>query len=77
MSAFRVEFDTDNAAFGDENDPADVRAMVRAAEIVRILDDVSARIADGALSDVLRDVNGNVVGYFNVEARQKLGRSPR
>lgn len=53
---FKLEFDTDNDAFG--NDPSN-----ETASILRELADV---IASGHRSGVARDRNGNTVGTFEL-----------
>jgi hypothetical protein len=53
----RVEFDTDNAAFGNGD---------LATEAARLLRDAAERIEQGATTGALRDLNGNKVGYFEV-----------
>lgn len=55
---FKCEIKTDNAAF--ERDPG--------AEIVRILRLVEASIENGHTSAFLFDVNGNIVGAWELEA---------
>ena len=56
---FTLTIDCDNAAFGE-------MLHERAAEIRRILNDVSERLASDeyTISGKLRDVNGNTVGRF-------------
>ncbi len=56
---FKLEFDCNNAAF--EKDAPDI-------EIARILRDVRKQVETGALSGVVRDFNGNTVGFFDLKA---------
>jgi hypothetical protein len=53
MSKFRIEIDTDNAAFSDGG---------RNAELARILSHVITRLNGGWSAGICRDVNGNRVG---------------
>lgn len=55
--AFRLNFDTGNAAF-DEDD--------RAAEVARILRAAATAIERGSRDGVLHDINGNRVGSFKL-----------
>jgi hypothetical protein len=58
--SFKLEFETDNAAF-EEGDCPEV-------EIVRILRDVAATVADldGTKSGNVVDSNGNTVGSWSL-----------
>lgn len=58
MSLFRLEIQTDNAAFGDTHDE-------RNAELAKILRDTAKRLEQGAGAGVIRDTNGNRVGMFS------------
>lgn len=59
MATFSLEFNTDNAAFGDDD-------AEHGAEVARILRDIAARCEDGPpIVGVIRDVNGNRVGMFH------------
>lgn len=60
MSTFKLELDTDGAAFQD----------AAPGELVRILGVVAQQLEDGKLSNVLRDVNGNLCGYYRTDANQ-------
>lgn len=51
---FSLNMDTDNAAFADD----------RAAEVARILRQVTRKIAAGNTAGILKDINGNRVGAF-------------
>lgn len=53
---FRLEIETDNAAF--EEDPS--------AEVARILAVAAVRIKGGYTAGELRDINGNFVGRFDL-----------
>ena len=55
--AFRIEFDTDSAAFDDGLD---------AEESARILRDVARKLSDGQTSGRVRDANGNGVGTWKL-----------
>lgn len=53
MAKFRVEINTDNAAFGDNPE----------LELSRILGELADTVAENPLEVIsLRDVNGNTVG---------------
>lgn len=54
MSTFRVEIETDSAAFDDDG---------AGHEVARILRKLAERIENGHTSAILRDVNGNRVGF--------------
>jgi hypothetical protein len=64
---FSLSFDTDNAAFGlnDDNEPT----AACAREIARILAAVAKRIAHGDTEGRIMDVNGNTIGSFRLEDR--------
>lgn len=54
--AFKLEFSTTNAAFVEGTD-----------EIQRILKDVASRLYwDGKKEGVIRDINGNTIGHFEL-----------
>ncbi|USN14482.1 hypothetical protein PAPPERLAPAPP_01130 [Brevundimonas phage vB_BpoS-Papperlapapp] len=56
---FKLEIDTGNAAFDDDAKPG---------ELARILRDLADKIENGADMGAVRDVNGNRVGRFDVNA---------
>lgn len=58
---FELKFDTDNAAFDDGAD---------SAEIARILSEVSQRVEQGWLSSLIMDANGNVIGSWSYVKRE-------
>ena len=59
---FVVEFNTDNAAFGnDRGDPA------WGQEVARILREVVDKIERDYTIGTIRDLNGNTVGRFGVQ----------
>ena len=60
---FRLTFDTDNSAFGD--DPK--------AESARILLSVINDLSLGKLHGTLRDFNGNSVGMWELLSEDKVG----
>ena len=53
----KIEFDTDNAAFNDQDDPG--------LEIRRILLAISFDITDVNTSGPVRDSNGNTIGAWS------------
>lgn len=53
---FELKLDCENAAFED-----DMRG-----EIATILREIATKVEHGALGDVVRDANGNRVGYFEL-----------
>ena len=53
---FKLEFKTDNAAFEDLE-----------YAVAEILDEVKAKVANGARSGIALDYNGNRVGEWSVE----------
>ena len=55
MASFRVQFDTNNAAF-DGPDATD--------EIERVLRRVGAKVATGEREGVVQDTNGNTIGKW-------------
>ncbi len=55
---FKLEFETDNAAFGET--PLEQRP-----EIIRILTDIVTRVARGDVDGTVRDVNGNRIGSWS------------
>ncbi|UTC28625.1 hypothetical protein MARCHEWKA_01120 [Brevundimonas phage vB_BpoS-Marchewka] len=56
---FKLEIDTGNAAFDEGDKPY---------EIARILRDLAQKIENGADEGSVRDLNGNKVGHYNVNA---------
>lgn len=56
MSQFKVEFDTDNAAFADDDGPTEVAVILRHI----------ANVVESGTRDegVVRDVFGNTVGEW-------------
>jgi hypothetical protein len=57
---FRLEFSTDNAAFGEDE-------FQRNHEIARILRDIAAKVGEQDLiSGSARDLNGNKVGEWEI-----------
>jgi len=55
---FKIEFETDNAAFQDGDGPA---------EVARILQILAVKVEDGQTSGTVRDINGNTVGSWSYE----------
>lgn len=53
---FKLEFETDNAAF----------EYGAGTETNRILRDVARRIKDGDLDGKIRDLNGNTIGSYTL-----------
>ena len=60
---FRLEFETDNAAFEDGN-----------GEAVRLLLQVAARVQAGETEGLVRDINGNLVGAWRFADDVKIRR---
>lgn len=54
----KIEFQTDNAAFDDGND---------VAEISRILDKIRDSVLEGHESGLIHDLNGNRIGGWNYD----------
>ena len=52
---FKLQMDTDNAAFGDDD---------KGPEVARILREIAERIEDGDESGTCRDINGNTCGAW-------------
>jgi hypothetical protein len=66
---FTLIIHTDNAAFhNDEGDDFNMRQ-----ELTRILDTVANRIDGGHTSGTCRDVNGNTVGKWSLDAPEQAG----
>lgn len=59
--AMRLSFETDNAAFGDDNDTD------RAHECARILRLIASQIERGSRGGQCVDLNGNKVGSWELE----------
>lgn len=53
---FKIQFETDNAAFQDDN---------FTFEVERILKEVTEKVNNGYTEGSILDVNGNVVGEFS------------
>ena len=60
---FRMEFSTDNAAFGES-------AYERRAETVRILESVATKILCLRTDGCILDCNGNVIGFWNFDEEE-------
>lgn len=58
---FTLNFDMDNAAFKNEHDEPEL------AEIQRILRNVNRSLSDGYHGNIIKDINGNSVGNWNIE----------
>lgn len=56
MAYFKVEFNTDNAAFTDGKE----------SEIARILRVIAHKVGDGSDGGPVMDCNGNKVGSFEI-----------
>lgn len=54
--AFKMEFSTGNAAFGDEDN----------YEVARILRKVADQVILGETEGIARDINGNTVGEWSL-----------
>jgi hypothetical protein len=57
---FKLEFETDNAAFGDD-------ASEEAAEMARVIYHVATRVLAGYRTGVCVDSNGNIVGEWTCD----------
>lgn len=55
---FKLQFDTDNAAFDGDS---------QWTEMPRILREVATNVEHGILSGVIRDINGNRIGAYETE----------
>jgi hypothetical protein len=62
MARFTVEFDCDNAAFGD----SPIERLDEVARILHALGDHLENIEQGYPLGSVRDVNGNVVGRWSL-----------
>lgn len=60
---FRMEFETDGAAFKDPVTGED-DALAEAMEITRILNEVMRAMRNGAKSGTVVDINGNRIGQW-------------
>ena len=58
---FKVQIDTGNAAFDEDNGGA-------AAETARILREIADRLENGRTEGPAFDLNGNTVGRYTLEA---------
>jgi hypothetical protein len=54
---FALQFNMDNDAFVDSQE----------YEVMRILDSVKDNVRNGAVSGVIRDTNGNIIGQWSIE----------
>lgn len=52
-----IEFKTSNDAFANGNGRE---------EVSRILEDIAQKVCDGLNSGIIRDINGNQVGWWRV-----------
>jgi hypothetical protein len=59
----RVKIETDNAAFAGDGEQ----------EVARLLRIVAERVADGQLDGVIRDINGNRCGEFDLRLERVQG----
>lgn len=57
---FKLQFDTDNAAFEDGADVAEIR---------RILQEIAERVAGHWISGPISDINGNTIGWWTYESK--------
>lgn len=53
----KLEFETDNSAFNID----------MAAEVSRILHEIAERIAGGTTSYSIRDIDGNLIGRYELQ----------
>ena len=56
MNEFTITFNTDNAAFEDDNNGA--------AEIERILNTITEAVKNGVYSGTISDIDGNSIGNW-------------
>ena len=61
-----ISFDTDNAAFGPNEDDSWVRFATRNEEIKRVLKNVCNQLDNGRTSGVCIDINGNKIGTWSL-----------
>lgn len=57
----RVKIDTDNDAFAGDG----------AGEVARLLRNIAERVAGGQMDGIVRDINGNTCGSFDLRLEQE------
>lgn len=57
---FKLQIETGNAAFDEENGGA-------GEEVARIMREIANKVADGNTSGIAADFNGNTVGRWSLE----------
>jgi hypothetical protein len=62
---FKLKFETDNAAFGEDPE-------AREAEVVRILREIAEKLSAGISDGGCYDLNGNRVGEFVLSPDRRL-----
>ena len=62
---FTLRIETDNAAFGEQEDNSEGYSDDAVAEVARILRKCADKIENGVDAGNLMDVNGNKVGEFS------------
>lgn len=63
----RIEFGTDNAAFGYDESDKWTRDYYRNEEIKRVLKNVCNQLDNGKTSGSCIDINGNKVGTWTID----------
>lgn len=59
---FKLEFSTDNSAFGDEG----ALGLQKMNEVSRILQAIATKVGTGYVSGPVKDINGNTVGVWSL-----------
>ena len=63
---FTLTINCDNAAFKDDNDPAD-NLYACLDELARLLRNAAMNVESGSVARQLHDANGNVCGRFDLD----------
>jgi hypothetical protein len=63
----RIEFSTDNAAFGEKDSPE------YCAEVCFVMSKVTSKITNGEPWGLIRDTNGNTIGEFSAVSPEDEG----
>ena len=62
-----ITFRTDNAAFGDQDNPEDDNLTDLRAESARILRKIARTLEEGSDGGTILDLNGNKVGVWDLD----------
>ncbi len=62
-----IKFKTDNAAFGDQDDPENQDLADLRSESARILRKIARTLEEGSDGGVILDLNGNKVGVWDLD----------